>query len=331
MSKEFQRKERETIADICQRADFFRELEDKIKIDFLKPHNCTSLREFLDKADIPKGEKDQALAIAQIIIQQGLQNGANFYAAAKYSLETGEVKEIRKRMKKGITSKDSRTQKIYPNYDLLQVALNIGDDKDMQKAVSAWVRHYGPTEEALNGGKIREIRTEIQSKLERYAQKFNLPDSPISLVNINGAMEIPEQEHDLAVGIHRGCAEVTNLLDATNLPVRYIRYSQEDQETQPYWSPVGRNQQKISKAKRIIICEDDVVSGTTLQAVHPLIERLNPEVVDIYFCGYTPKKSCKAASALGYYTNVLSTESISFDRFVANLKKAQRTLKKHGF
>jgi len=300
----------------------------KILFEFLMPYKCKNLKEFLAREDIPEEKKEEARGLARKIIDLGLQNDSDIFAAYKYSVAIGETDGIIKRMKQGLYSND----KI--NYDLVQTALNYGNDEDMQQAVSAWRTVESKQDSIsafLNEGTIKKIVERIKASLNQYSKDYNLPKNKTLSAHINAAMEIAKQEYDLAVGIQRGCVNVTTILEAIGQRTRYVRYSPAWEKRGPYWEKVGRHKDKPTKAKKIIVCEDDTVTGKTLKAVQPLIEKLEPQTVDICFMGMNPEISRERAEGLGFYTNVTSTMSYSFDHFVENLRAAEAALRELGY
>jgi len=293
-----------------------------------------NLREFLDRSDVSEEDKKRAKELAQKIIELGIKDDKNLYLAYKYSNLLDEPEAIIARMRKSIYTKDEE-----PHYDLLQTALKWGDDNDIQTAISIYHKAR-PNEfkkenidallDSPDCDQITKITGPIRTALEKYRAEFGFKEG-YRVDDYNAAMEIKKREYDLAIGIQTGCSALTNVLEMIGQPTRYIRHSKKWNNRKPHWMAIGKEKERVKKAKKIIVCENDAVSGKTLQAVQPLIEKLQPETIDICFSGYSDEDSIATAQNLGFYTNVFSTVTIGYNHFLENIKAVQTATTRLGY
>ena len=288
-----------------------------------------SIKAFLSMPSVPERVKKEVKEIARKLIMAGLKNDANLADAYSYSDEIGEYDEIIARMKQGVYSHGQTY------FDLMQAALRWGDENDIRRAIIAWKTRCKYDAHSMNMdldfSPITEIVDKINNAVRNYASDFDLYYTGTGSPTINAAVEIKKQEYDLAVGIQKGCSNLTTILEMLGQPSSNIRFSQRWEKRKPYWMKVGRDGGKIQSAKRIIVCENDVSSGKTLQAVQPYLEKLNPESVDICFTGLHQEKSIEKAKTMGFYTHVFSTMTVGFEDYLANLKTAEAAVTRLGY
>lgn len=77
--------------------------------------------------------------------------------------------------------------------------------------------------------------------------------------------------------------------------------------------------------------EDDVSTGKTLANIQPVIESLNPEKVDLYFCGIRADFSVGQTSENGYFDEVLTEKDFGSDNIVRKIFAVRDKLVKLGY
>lgn len=121
--------------------------------------------------------------------------------------------------------------------------------------------------------------------LQKYAQKvgYVLKDGEVGVSqNVAiGCSRLAEKDYDLVVGVVHAGVSPALLMEALGKNTRYLEYHRKIPKP-PSWQKFGRNVETPVSAQNILVCENDVVTGSTLQAIQPVLADLGPQKVDLF-------------------------------------------------
>ncbi len=310
---------------------------------FLQPNGfefgCYS--DFFDSEVIPAELKLKAKKYLKQMIDVGVNDDLYFHAVIKCAKIVGKTPAMKQRIQQGFLVNGKFNQ------DFCRFVLEQGDDDEMRFALDAFFQHttlYSPERLVpllLHGNKIKNIAQEIRAAAKKYSKEHCLlfetkKDDAFSrlplIAEMNAAVEIKNMNYDLVVGILRSCVSLTTPLEMLGQEVRYVECIRGPRSAKkPVWIGRGRGGMiPIRHANRVLICENDAISGNTLRTVQPLIQAvLEPKVIDICFHKASSLESSKeVARGLGFYTKVFSVMDVGFEHFFDNLKTLQTAAKK---
>ncbi len=260
-----------------------------------------------------------------------------WYMVKHLSKFVGDFEEMKKYIgENGITVPDYISGKIAKHYDLFEVALEYGKGRQINKAMSEfypWLegdRINGSAPDFYYGERslLHAVTSEIRENLSEYIGRNNIElKNGISSFHVNAAMEISRMDYDHIIGIYRGCTGLTTPLEVLGDNVRYIDYSRDFPEEPPKWIQVGRVTDLPKRAYKVLVCEDDAVTGDTLTSVIPLIQELEPKRVVVRFHGANFEKSRAVVDQIPFY-DVAQNLYVGFERYVGNLREFNSCLKK---
>lgn len=284
------------------------------------------VRDFIDKTT-DEDKKMKVKKLANKIVELGLKEDLNLYYACESAGILGENDAVLARIRQQDEDAD------YYNFDLCKFAVTYGNEEDKNRGMRMFCGEKRRLKnlETFDMGmehicpEIRELCDRIRGQMQQYTEKFELDDRFVGSPHVNAAVQIVKLDYDLIVGIQGGCSNLTNVLEFIGDDrLRYINYSK-SLEKLPVWEKIGRSRKEVEKAKKILICENDAVSGQTLRSVQPLIEKLQPEGVDICFSGgFFDEKSQLVAEQMGIYKRIFSVMNMDFDNFLENIREASR-------
>ncbi len=184
-------------------------------------------------------------------------------------------------------------------------------------------------------GKARKLIDEIETLYEDYSKRVKLPPDGSFLFGRlipTAALQIKEAHYDLVAGIHSGGSLLPNRLHPIGQNVAYIEWHQRWEA-----SPRLRNvhaTQALRKGMRILLCENDAITGESLRRVSEKLERdLRPSSIDLCFTGMGYKNSGELAKAQKRFGSIfhiteLDQASVFTDmiRYRDQLEQALRNL-----
>ncbi len=276
----------------------------------------------LDK--LPKEEKIGAVKRIRELLSLSIER-RELYMIYKWSELLGDLSPAIQFVKtNGITYKDGSVEPC-----LLDVALKFCDQDTANRAIQecATSTSNPETVERLvaERGMLAEKMAVIRNLLSQYSQIHNLPEKNISFTQVNAAIEISKMDYDLVLCILNGGASLGNLVEIAGLNTRFLEW-RKHWKKDPIWRKVGKNTTKPTGANNILVIEDDASTGTTLKAIQPLIKKLNPENVDICFCGMFLKHSIDVAQSLSSFNEVVRMFSLSHKKALDNLDEFRAKL-----
>ena len=173
------------------------------------------------------------------------------------------------------------------------------------------------------------LRGNLGSFLD-YAGQVGLPlesmNTEIRPDMINAAGELISQ-YDLIVGVMNAGCSMAALCELMGGNVRYIEWHQKDREwenREPVWRNVGMNFKPVTEAKRILVCENDAVTGTTLRKIIPALQALGSEAVDV--CFFLEAKGNKVAGDIPFYRQHFGTWNVPSQNFLEHVGKFEKVL-----
>jgi hypothetical protein len=217
----------------------------------------------------------------------------------------------------GFTYKDSNC--VEPA--LVKHALKFCDQKTANRGLYAHANYYGNISMYENGdtSMLEEEKKDIMYLTQQYTQEFSLIPVNYYLPSmINAAMEVKKMDYDLALCVLNAGAPLGNLVEMTGVNTRFIEWRRH-WKRKPVWRKMGKNRERPTNADSILVIEDDAVTGSTLTAVRPFIEKLKPNKVDVCFCGGFVEKSINAAKSISLFDNIMSVSDLSCENILDKL------------
>ncbi len=237
----------------------------------------------------------------------------------------------------GVCMRSEESEGALRHYDLLETAIKRGTGRMINRVLnqyfcsvddnSVWVDIVDDV--VRENGELGEINDRTADSLGVYAAANGIEvKNGFNSLHVNTAMEISRSDYDLIVGIYRGCTSLTTPLEVIGDNVRYINYSRlRNPNRDAEWLPVGRVRQVPEKAEKILVCEDDAVTGGSLKKAVPLLEKLDPKQVDVCFTGFDLVRSVGEVKKIPFYNKAWGLWNI-FDRYVGNIRKFDARLKR---
>lgn len=176
---------------------------------------------------------------------------------------------------------------------------------------------------------ISKQMEEVTILSSEYVTEYSLPTTWKPLPSlINAAMVISKEGYDLAIPVLGSGAHLGNFVEMAGINTKYIEYHRDSPNTPPKWIPIGRNA-KVEKVpenvERIILIEDDIRSGGTIEALMPEIDRLNPSQIDLILSDdFHPNKSKDRAKKMGYFSKVRLIGELNYDEIFKNLSEFRK-------
>jgi len=269
----------------------------EIEID--KVRNLDEQREELTReigADLFNVLSQKLLEMAELCYKDDY----NIYMAFKYFELLGLKDRIIERINHGIRNKNGQVC-----YDLFRATCKYGSEEQIKNATDTYVKEEG-IYAIEDMPYFRERFQEITATVNKYSQFYNLPVGfAITSEIFNAAMEIKKRDYDLAIGVLRSGAPIAVMLEIMGMETKYLEWSRKWKKG-PIWRKIGRDRDvevEIEKpGKKIIVCEHDTYTGTTLKAIAPLIKKLEPQSIDVCFwidAHHTNKEILKNADDYG--------------------------------
>lgn len=138
---------------------------------------------------------------------------------------------------------------------------------------------------------IRRLRIAMDAYQTKYGlntKRNKERDGKMNLYMINAVGELYDK-YDLVVGVANGGINMASLFEIYGVETRYIEWHSGTGDPKrwkrdPVWRNIGFDRRKVKEAKRILVCENDAMTGQTLSKVVEFLgEKFDPEVVDVCF------------------------------------------------
>ncbi|HLC71611.1 MAG TPA: hypothetical protein VJI32_06370 [Candidatus Nanoarchaeia archaeon] len=239
----------------------------------------------------------------------------------------GRVGEIKTRVGKGIGRKE------WPNYDLVEATVRYGTPEQIDTAVSQFYEDNPKDFWAFEWrGIFHKEFQEINTYLENYSRKYNLQYKGAGPVEVNAAQEMLKRNYSLVVSVLWKGGTLPNILEALGQNTRHVEYHRDWKKQGPRWKKIGKDSSSPKRAERILVCEDDAVTGKTLGAVHAFLKRLSPEQLDVCLTSHSLRMRNQLAEELMRmngirYDNFFDTAEISPLHLRENIQKTLDQLK----
>lgn len=268
------------------------------------------------------------------VVQVALGEDRDLFIACEYIHVLKEPELIQERLKTGIRESDGRA-----SFELKLAALRWGDKGTQQRAIAEY-REDNPQlatacpttiEVAFISAHslVEKTVLRIREEVHQYEAKYKLVPKSGGFTHINAAAEIQRsQNYDLAVGVLNSGALLANHLEVAGQETRYLEWHRRWKKN-PTWRRIGKNTTEIRHAARILICENDISEGTTMEKILPYIDRLNPEQVDLCLCGHFMEHSLEMAEKLSI-TKAFPIGAVPLNRVFDNFDFMEQRLREEG-
>jgi len=168
------------------------------------------------------------------------------------------------------------------------------------------------------------IRAGVQLYCSSLGSRIHYGRMNVSLMAMNAAVELAQGDYDLTVGVAQGGSILPLLMHCLVGKATFVKNSPDGAKM--HWFAPGREFRRPDQAPRILVCEDDALTGKTLKKVRETVAQLNPETVDVCFLQDTPTlsldgmhSSAVVAQKVGGYDRAFYAGDVSFSSFVSNL------------
>ena len=231
----------------------------------------------LKKCAMPEGLSEQLRDCLRVLSQYFLEQDQPRWYEGIWPLVFFDEKE---RMREVFRKSEN-----YEDHDIFN-AVQSGTRVEKRNATARYLSHIQIDRNFENGLPFYTEKIEaIRKELTRYCETHAIPlTQKITARTINLAMETLREEYDLVIGVLNSGSPVAAIHEIFGRQVRYVEWHR-NWKRPPIWRKVGSNMTpiKVNSVSKILVCEHDTHSGTTLQALLPYIEKLNPKTVDICF------------------------------------------------
>lgn len=264
------------------------------------------------------------------LAQAALADDNSIYNAFRYFRFLEKNNIIEERAKQGIRSRKSGSI----NFDLYKEAIKLTNNEEEIMSLFQVVINEDPHLLHL----ILECTPFIKSKIEAikktidiYSDLYHIPRLPIddklTVDFINASGEIAHIDYDCIVGVLNAGAPIPILLDILGKKTGYIEWHR-DSEKHPEWRKIGINTHiVIDKPQKILVCENDVSTGTTLEKIIPYLEELNPHQVDVCFHSPAWFPMTEVMSTIPFYANYFHIKTFNKKNFIYHLDQIYKESK----
>lgn len=179
--------------------------------------------------------------------------------------------------------------------------LNHSPDVDLlDEAARIRFKMYEPVD-VIGYNSLVGRSNKLRDLANRYAHIHSYPSiDAFHLSHANAAVELLNDEYDAVIGIARSGSTVPVLMDALDANVGIIRTAREWKR-----SPVWHTRCELRNGMRILLCDDDVVSGGTVSSV---IQKIRRECtgLDVHVC----LTGCKVVNSIHALENIEGVDDI---------------------
>lgn len=250
----------------------------------------------------------------------------NIYAAFKYFKFIENTKPIEERIKQGIRGK--RSGKV--NFHLYKEAVRLSDNEENNLQLAQAVLDEDPEIFPL----VAEITPPVNSKIQAvrnnidvYSDRYQIPRLPIDdrvVVDlINAAGEIACMDYDYIVGVLNAGAPIPIILEILGKKTGYIEWHKNSKKD-PEWKKTGVDINTIGQPQKILVCENDVSTGTTLKRIIPFLEELRPNQIDVCFHSPTWFPMTEVMQTIPFYTNYFHVRTFNKKNFISHLDQINK-------
>ena len=256
---------------------------------------------------------------------EAMQDDANLYEGIQLLEEIGDIEPIRARINQGYRMNIGEL-----NYDLAFATLHYGTDQQIEVMIKDWLKERGQTNlaEFEETRYFKERLSIINDSFNAFAKAHGLPEALPDMDAggaqsslINAATELKKKKYDVAIGILNSGVYVAELLDYLGQNTRYVEWHRH-WTRQPIWKHIGSNDEPIENAQRILLCEQDIHTGATMDNLEPFLRELQPEQVDATFWIDMHNKVKHFFDGSEFYGDAYMLRDIPTDNLIENLNAA---------
>ena len=251
-----------------------------------------------------------SITINEHEIEDYLRNGNYYLAFHKLNEANGSLSRLRKIGKMALDNKKY--------FQAFNIYGDLNDEANMKKAIFEGSnkrdrfndRGYDKLTEFVNW----KITKKVQQNYDLNFKKYGFSDYGFSDCRIITAANEIYQDYDFSVPIASAglfSANIFEIFGLKPIPIEYHRKIKEN----PKWH---ESPEKI-RGKKIIVFEDDVITGQTLRAVGKEIRKFSPARLDILLNTNLREKHEKGYSAYPkipkFFENIYTPDSFSPSKF----------------
>lgn len=166
---------------------------------------------------------------------------------------------------------------------------------------------------------FREKISFAQQLLNQYIEKHRLRSVFLKPELLNAAVELSKEQYDLVVAVMNSGAPLATLLEVLGQNVRYLEW-RKHWTKQPQWRNIGLHRQKIQSAHKILVSEDDTMTGTTLKTIAPILQSLGPDQIDVAFTVNIHRTNEAVIENNSAYNKSIDIKKINPEHFFENLQ-----------
>lgn len=169
--------------------------------------------------------------------------------------------------------------------EFLDIILHVGKEDLRKKMIDRFAY-----DDMYKVGCCRLVYKPLLEKMERIYNQYSIPLIQYPDVHhlFLANQYFIEQGFDLVIGIHTRGSMLPFLIDLHgDIPVKIIEYHRSWKKKEPFFRKLGLQRPTNGPFKKVVICENDIASGTTLNKVIPFIQKkFNPKEIHISLHGF---------------------------------------------
>jgi hypothetical protein len=116
------------------------------------------------------------------------------------------------------------------------------------------------------------------------------------------ALQVSQMDYDLVVGVHHKGMNLPNYLRPLGQNVASFDWRRSGEYEARWRDP--EQTQRMEPGMKVLVCEDDAVTGSTLQQVKNKLAELNPTSIDVCLTGVHYEKSQEAVQNVGGFDRI---------------------------
>lgn len=218
-------------------------------------------------------------------------------------------------------------------FDVFEMVLKSGDEEAIERASPEYFskdpRGFAATAHApYFADKLQEVGRRFQAYCERNGLGANTHYNLEYL--LNAAYEIMKGKYDLVICVLNGGSGLPEFLEMLGQPTRYLEWHRKDSQKAPEWRAIGRDTSPVASAGKILICENDAETGSTLTAIIPTLKKLGAKEVDVCFSIDRLQKNEEVmrrediAKFYGRSLNIEAMDTTNFHEYLKDFLKRPR-------
>jgi hypoxanthine phosphoribosyltransferase len=290
-----------------------------------------------EELKVPNDLRDQVRDSLEEIIALHLEDDVSLGDGLRIAEAVGRVDLIRARIAQGFVLEEHKSP-----LSLCLAAFKYGTEEQHIEAIKVMedmgIGQYSMIDKSE---KVEREIQQINDHFHFYRSQYPLNNrhyfeggKPFSAYQLNAAAELLKTDYDLVIGLQSGGVLFAALLEMLGMNVRYLSWHREWAPTgrSPEWEQIGSVQEKPTTAQKILLCEDDSVTGNTLDVVGKFLSNLGADRTDIFFKNHWIESNRENTEDSAFFANAIDANTFEssgfYDKLVDLRKRAERSVER---